>query len=168
MFENISSGVPVVAQRVRNLTQSGRTGGLSLALLCALRIGCCHKAAAWAADAAWIQHCCGCGIGLSCSSNSTLAWELPYAAGVALKRKRKKERCTDPRRMASLPPARRHSHSSGSLPSPRQQFNPSPFPPRCSPPSPSSRHPSGSCPPPVPISHLPQSGFGPQQPWGVG
>ena len=33
--------------------------------------------------------CCGCGIAGSCSSNLPLAWELPYAAGVVLKRKKK-------------------------------------------------------------------------------
>ena len=37
-------------------------------------------------DTAWIQSCCGCGIGLHRSSDSVLGWELPYAVGVAVKR----------------------------------------------------------------------------------
>ena len=40
-------------------------------------------------DVAWIWRCGGCGVG-SCSSNYTLAWELPYAADAALKRRKKK------------------------------------------------------------------------------
>ena len=35
-------------------------------------------------DMARIQCCHGCGTGLSCSSGSTLAQQLPYARGVAV------------------------------------------------------------------------------------
>ena len=41
-------------------------------------------------DVARIWHCCGCGIGWHYSSDLTLAWELPYALGAALKRQEKK------------------------------------------------------------------------------
>ena len=34
-----------------------------------------------------IQHCCGCGIGQQLHLWFDLAWEHPYAVGVALKRK---------------------------------------------------------------------------------
>ena len=40
-------------------------------------------------DVAWIWRCGGSGVG-SCSSNYTLAWELPYATDAALKRRKKK------------------------------------------------------------------------------
>ena len=43
-------------------------------------------------DAAWILHCCDCGVGLGCSSNSTLAQELPYASEVAIKRKEREKK----------------------------------------------------------------------------
>ena len=42
------------------------------------------QAAARVADAARIQDCHGCGIG----SDSTLAWDLPFIAGAAVKRKK--------------------------------------------------------------------------------
>ena len=42
-------------------------------------------------DVTWIQCCCGYGIDPSCSSNSTLAQELPCAAGAAVKRKKERE-----------------------------------------------------------------------------
>ena len=41
---------------------------------------------------AQIQCCCGWGVGRSCSSNPTLAWEPPYAMGVALKKGEKKKK----------------------------------------------------------------------------
>ena len=43
------------------------------------------QAVASVMDPAGIQHCCGYGVG--CSSDSTPGLELPYAAGVALKKK---------------------------------------------------------------------------------
>ena len=41
------------------------------------------------ADVAWIQCCCGYGIGLSCSSSSAPVQELLYATGVTVKKKTK-------------------------------------------------------------------------------
>jgi len=41
------------------------------------------------ADVAWIPHCCGSGIG-SWHLIGPLAWELPYAKSVALKKAKKK------------------------------------------------------------------------------
>ena len=42
------------------------------------------QAAGQVADVAWIPHCFGCGV--ATASIQPLAWELPYAVGVALKR----------------------------------------------------------------------------------
>ena len=44
------------------------------------------------ADAVKIPSCCGCGVGLWLSSDSTPIWELPYAMGVALKRQKRKKK----------------------------------------------------------------------------
>ena len=42
---------------------------------------------------AWVPHCCGSGVGRQLKFQfKPLAWEIPYAAGVALKRQRKKEK----------------------------------------------------------------------------
>ena len=46
------------------------------------------QAAAYVSDVAQIPHC-GCGVG---QQLQFLAWELPYATGVALKRKTKKQK----------------------------------------------------------------------------
>ena len=43
------------------------------------------------ADAAWILHCCDCGIGQRLVLIRPLAWEPPYAAGVALEKTKKKK-----------------------------------------------------------------------------
>ena len=49
-------------------------------------------AAASATDAAQIWHCCSCGVGWELQLRlEFLAWELPYAAGMALKKEKKKE-----------------------------------------------------------------------------
>ena len=37
-----------------------------------------------------IQPCCGCGVDCSSGLDSTLAWQLPYAVGVAEKEKKRK------------------------------------------------------------------------------
>ena len=49
------------------------------------------------AEAAQILRCCGCGVGRQLSSNFTPAWELPYAASVALKSKKRKRKKAHPR-----------------------------------------------------------------------
>jgi len=43
---------------------------------------------------AWILHCCGCGIYRLAATApiQPLAWEPPYATGMALKSKRKKKK----------------------------------------------------------------------------
>ena len=61
----------------------------SLALLSGLRIWCCHKLQCQVADTAWIPVL----LWLCCKAAAEapirpLAWELPYAAGSALKGKR--------------------------------------------------------------------------------
>ena len=66
-----------------------------LAFLSGLRIWCCRQL--WRR---W-QTRLGSGVAVavvqagSCSSDSTSAWELPYAAGVALKSKKKKKKKKD-------------------------------------------------------------------------
>ena len=46
----------------------------------------------WVADASWTLCCYGCGTGQELQLGfDSLAWELPYAAGAAVKRKTKKE-----------------------------------------------------------------------------
>ena len=45
-----------------------------------------------ATDAAQTWGCCGCGAGWQLQLIQPLAWELPYAAGAALKRQKKKKR----------------------------------------------------------------------------
>ena len=42
-------------------------------------------------DAAWILHCCGCGVGWQPALIRPLAWKLLCALGVALKRQKKKK-----------------------------------------------------------------------------
>ena len=45
------------------------------------------------ANAAWIQCCCGCGVGLRLQLQSeSLTQELPYAAGLAIKRKKERKK----------------------------------------------------------------------------
>ena len=47
------------------------------------------QATAQVSDAAQIQCCCGCGVGHGWALITPLAWELPCAVGVAIKRKKK-------------------------------------------------------------------------------
>ena len=54
------------------------------------------QAVAQVRDVACIRCCCGCGVGRSCSSNSPLAWELAYVAGMALKTKQNEQNKTKP------------------------------------------------------------------------
>ena len=49
----------------------------------------CHELWCQVADTAQIPHCCGCGVGHSCSSDQT--WELPHEVGAVLKKKKKKK-----------------------------------------------------------------------------
>ena len=43
---------------------------------------------------AWIQHCCDCGVGWLAAKAliQPLVWELPHAAGAALKKQKKKKK----------------------------------------------------------------------------
>ena len=103
--ENKFVGVPIVAQQVKNLTVSMRMWVQSLALLSGLRIWRCHNLQC--TNAPRILCCCGCVIGCRHSSDlallwmwrrlaaaaliQPLAWELPYATGVAVKRRKKEK-----------------------------------------------------------------------------
>ena len=69
-------GVPIVAQRKRTLPGSMRMRVQSLASLSRLGIQCGHELWRWCRLAA-------------ATPIRPLAWELPYAAGAALKRKKK-------------------------------------------------------------------------------
>ena len=65
-----------MAKRLTNMTRSMRMWVRSLVLLSVLRIQCCHELWCRPAAAALIQ---------------PLTWELPYAAGAALKKKKKNQ-----------------------------------------------------------------------------
>ena len=81
-----SVGVPIVAQWVKNTTSIHEDLGFIPGLVYGLRIWRCHKLQLQVADAAQILRCCGCGCGIVLIR--LLARELPYSAGVALKRKK--------------------------------------------------------------------------------
>ena len=50
------------------------------------------QSAANIVEAAWIWCCCGCSVGLAAEALiRPLAWELPYATGTAIKRKKNAE-----------------------------------------------------------------------------
>ena len=67
---------PLWLSGLRTLLVSMRTWVQSLASFSGLRI--------WP--------CCGCGAGTDAASTQLLAWERPYATGVALKKRRKKKK----------------------------------------------------------------------------
>ena len=77
--QNTSVGVPFTAQQLTNPTRIlMRTLVRSLVSLSGLRIRCCHELWCRLAATARIR---------------PLVWELPYAEGLALKRKKKKDQC---------------------------------------------------------------------------
>ena len=49
-----------------------------------VKVQCCH-------DAAWILNVCGVGQWLQLRFDPCLAWELPYAMGAALKKRKKRK-----------------------------------------------------------------------------
>ena len=84
---------PIVAQQVKNLTLSLQGCGFnpSLASLSGLRIQCCWTVTGHT-DAARIQCYHGCGIGLSCSSDSTLYLGTSICCRCGHKKKKKKKK----------------------------------------------------------------------------
>ena len=82
MDKEMNGGVPVVVQQKRFQLVSKRMQVRALASLSGLRILCFRELWLWRrpAAAALIQ---------------TLAWELPYAAGAALKRQKKERKETN-------------------------------------------------------------------------
>ena len=65
---------------------------LSLALLGGLGIWHCRELWYIGRSMDWIWHCCGCGVEpRAVALIQALAWELPYATGVALKRSPQKK-----------------------------------------------------------------------------
>ena len=78
-------GVPVVTQWQQTQLVSMRIGVQSLALLSGLNIRHCHEL--WCRWQRQLGSCVAVAGGQagSCSSNLTVAWELPYAVHVALK-----------------------------------------------------------------------------------
>ena len=61
---NVNTGVPVVAQRVKNPTSFHEDAGSSAGLARWVKDPELPQAAAWVIDAAQIRYCCGCGAGL--------------------------------------------------------------------------------------------------------
>ena len=86
-------GVPVAVQQVKNPTSIHEDAGLTPGLTPWVEDVALPHVAAYVTDVAQILHCCGCGIGWQLQLQfSPLTWELPYAAGAALKRKKKKKK----------------------------------------------------------------------------
>ena len=130
---NVLPGVPVVAQWKRIWLVSMRTRVRSLASLSGLRIR--HGRELWCGSQTQFRSCVAVAVALasSCISDLTLAWELPYAECLALKRQkrkrkekreRKKERRKEGRKERNAPPLKdfdqNHSLSSSSRPTPIQ------------------------------------------------
>ena len=88
-----------MAQQVKNLTSIHEDVGLIPSLVEWVKDPEFPQAAVQVANVAGIWHHCGCGVGrwLWCRPAAAaliqpLSWELPYAAGVALKSKKKKKK----------------------------------------------------------------------------
>ena len=88
---NFNLGVPIVAQQKQIQLGTGRLRVWSLASLRGLRIWCCCELWYRSADAAQILSCCDFGLGQRLTAPfGSLAWELPYATGAALKKAKNK------------------------------------------------------------------------------
>lgn len=82
-----SCRVPLVAQRIKNPTGIHEDAG-SIPGLAKRDSSPVAANRGLLADATWIPHCCDCGLGQQLQPRfDPLAWELPYAPPVALKKK---------------------------------------------------------------------------------
>ena len=86
----INGGVPVVAQWLMNLTRNHEAAGSIPDLAQWLKDLALPGAVVQVADVAQILHYYGSGVGRRLQLIRPLAWEPPYAVGVALKRQKKR------------------------------------------------------------------------------
>ena len=85
-FQKAEVGVPILARRKQMQLETMRLWVRSLDSLSGLRIQLCCEL--WCRLQTWLGACMAVAVVQvgSCSSNSTLAWEPPNAAGAALKK----------------------------------------------------------------------------------
>ena len=85
---HLKIGVPIVVQWKRIRLGNLRLWVRSLTLLSGLRIQCCQELWCRITNVAQIWHCCGCDVSQrAIAPIKPPAWEPPYTAGVALKKK---------------------------------------------------------------------------------
>ena len=81
--------IPIVAQRVKDLRLFSEDVGSIPGLVQRVKDLALPQAVAHVTDVNGIRCCCGCGLGLTCSSDSTPGLGTYIIVGTAIKRKKK-------------------------------------------------------------------------------